>query len=554
MKYSVTYSLLCLVLFAGACHNAPAPKKKEIVRNVVELETVVPANIKDRLDYLADNKGQMEDSVNAFRVSALQAFYQEHSNAAQWSADGRVLPVFDTLYNWIANADEVGLLPARLHFKALSDAVDHLKNNSDSARRDAALWGRVDVMMTDAFMKMASGLHFGVTPRDSITLRRDSAYTDTTLVQMLDQALKHHSIGVVLTEVQPTSEAYQNLKAAVKGFKEKYGSLTWDTLPVNVTDTLAFRSQLRRRLIQTGQMDTLSTDQDTVQLAAGIKKFQQEFNMYVDGKAGKKTVQALNRPYADWMEQAAVNLDRWRKLPDTLPNRYIFVNLPGFWLHVVEDGQVILSSRVIVGAPRTRSPLLTSSLTNFQLYPYWRVPFSITVKEMIPAIRRNINYLAEKNLQVIDKDGEEVDPTTIDWNRMGQHYFPYTLRQMDGMDNSLGVMKFNFFNKYSVYMHDTNSRGLFRAAFRALSHGCVRVQQWDSLANYLVSSDSARPYLKDSIKVWLARQERKQVDVRNRIPVYFRYFTAEASPGGKLLFNEDIYGEDRIARRWLERQ
>ncbi|HEY0273021.1 MAG TPA: L,D-transpeptidase family protein, partial [Chitinophaga sp.] len=367
-------------------------------------------------------------------------------------------------------------------------------------------------------------------------------------------ALQAHNIGGVLNEVQPASEAYQQLKGALKKFKTKYSTLTWDTLPLNVTDTLAFRSRLRQRLIQTGHMDTLSRDQDTIQLQAGVKAFQEEFNMYADGKAGKKTIQALNRPFTDWMEQVAVNLDRWRKLPDTLPSRYIFVNLPGFWMHVVEDGQVTLASRVIVGAPGTRSPLLTSTLTNFQLYPYWRVPFSITVKEMIPAIKRNINYLAQKNLQVIDKDGQEVDPTTIDWSRMGQHYFPYTLRQMDGEDNSLGVMKFNFFNKYSVYMHDTNSRGLFKNAFRALSHGCVRVQQWDSLANYLVGADSSHPYLRDSIKVWLARGERKQVDLRNRIPVYFRYFTAEAAPDGKLRFNEDIYGEDKIARRWLERE
>ncbi|PUZ24544.1 Murein L,D-transpeptidase YcbB/YkuD [Chitinophaga costaii] len=551
MKYKFTYSLLCLVIGATACKTR-APKQKEIVKNVVELGTAVPANIQERLSYLADNNGKMEDSLTAFRLSAIQEFYQQHANAPQWSAKGIALPMFDTMYNRIVNADEVGLLPDRFHYKILRQAVDQLRRNADSAKMDAALWGRVDVMLTDAFMKMVSGLHFGVTPRDSITLRRDSLYTDTALVQMLSQALETHRIGIVLDQVQPGHEAYLQLKDALKNFKEKYKTLSWDTLPLTITDTLAFRSQLRQRLIQTGHMDTLSRDQDTVQLQAGIKAFQEEFNMYADGKAGKKTLQALNRPYSDWMEQAAVNLDRWRKLPDSLPHRYIFVNLPGFWMHVVEDGEVALASRIIVGAPKTRSPLLTSTLTNFQLYPYWRVPFSITVKEMIPAIKRNINYLAKKNLQVIGKDGQEVDPSKIDWSRMGQHYFPYTLRQMDGEDNSLGVMKFNFFNKYSVYLHDTNNRGLFKNAFRALSHGCVRVQQWDSLANYLVSSDSTHPFLRDSIKVWLARGERKQVDLRNRIPVYFRYFTAEAGENGKLRFNEDIYGEDKIARRWLE--
>jgi murein L,D-transpeptidase YcbB/YkuD len=148
---------------------------------------------------------------------------------------------------------------------------------------------------------------------------------------------------------------------------------------------------------------------------------------------------------------------------------------------------------------------------------------------------------------VIDRDGNAVDPYSIDWTKLHKGHFPYVLRQMDGVDNSLGIMKFNFINKYSVYLHDTNNRGLFRNTYRALSHGCVRVQQWDSLAMYLIKDDSLR-YTRDSVRLWLALQQKKQVNFSRRLPIYIRYFSA-AVQDGQLLFYEDIYGEDKRLRK-----
>jgi len=234
-----------------------------------------------------------------------------------------------------------------------------------------------------------------------------------------------------------------------------------------------------------------------------------------------------------------VNMDRWRKLPDTLPQRFILVNVPAYRMELWDSGSVVLTSKIIVGAPRTRTPLLNSRMTNFIMYPYWRVPFSITIKEMLPAIKKDRAYLAKKSLEIIDRDGNAVNPDSVNWGRMSKNYFPYVLRQMDGLENSLGIMKFNFMNKYSVYLHDTNNRGLFSNAYRALSHGCVRVQQWDSLAMYLTKDDTRHP--RDSMRMWLANGNKKQIDIQHAIPIYLRYFSAEGREGS-LVFHEDIYG------------
>jgi murein L,D-transpeptidase YcbB/YkuD len=528
-----------------ACGHKKPPKQQAIVKNIKQLHEAIPENIAERLAYMADNNGVMEDSVRAFSA-ALQFFYSQHHNAPQWSENGVASVNADTMLLLVQQAMDMGLLPVKYHEKALSAAMRQVKTDSN-ARKDAALWARIDVMMSDAFMKMASHLHFGVAPRDSITLRTDSVFTDLTLAGMLQQALQQKNIGETLHNLEPPHTAYQALKQQLLTLREKYQGLKWDTLPEAYTDTAAFKQRLLNRLVQGAYVDTAGRAGDTALLKDGIKAFQREFNLYPDGVAGKRTRQMLNRSLYDWQVQIALNLDRWRKMPDSLPQRYIMVNVPGYGMEVVDSGQVILRSRVIVGTPGTRTPLLNSRMTNFMMFPYWRVPYSIVFKEMLPAIRKNVNYLAEKNLEVIDRHGEAVDPYSIDWSKLHKGYFPYVLRQMDGEDNSLGIMKFNFMNKYSVYLHDTNNRNLFKNSYRALSHGCVRVQQWDSLAMYLVKDDTLRN-MRDSVRLWLALQEKKQVTLTRRIPIYIRYFSA-AVQDEQLLFYEDIYGEDRRLRK-----
>jgi len=549
MKYrflrdNLTIALVLFSLFA--CHRKRVLREKEIVKDVRQLSEVIPENIAERLEYIVDNEDVMEDSVPALRGGALTYFYQQTSNNPVWSSEGVLDPQADSLLFYVSHADESGLNPAIYHNAALAQAMKRLKED-DAARKDAALWAQVDVLMTDAFMKMASHLRFGIAPRDSITLRRDSVYSDTLLANYLTAALHQHIVGATLRSQEPQQKGYEQLKSAWINFKGKYSEMKWDSLPVSYTDTPAFRQQLINRLAQSGHLDTSGGHgADTAILKKGIRAFQKEFNMYEDGQAGKKTVQALNKTFRDWSAQVAVNMDRWRKLPDTLPDRFIMVNVPGYRMELWDSGSVALTSKIIVGAPRTRTPLLNSRMTNFIMYPYWRVPFSITIKEMLPAIKRDRAYLAKKSLEIIDRDGNAINPDSVNWSRMSKNYFPYVLRQMDGLENSLGIMKFNFMNKYAVYLHDTNNRGLFSNAYRALSHGCVRVQQWDSLAMYLTKGDARHP--RDSMRMWLANGNKKQIDIQRSVPIYLRYFTAEGRDG-RIVFHEDIYGEDKVLRK-----
>jgi murein L,D-transpeptidase YcbB/YkuD len=213
----------------------------------------------------------------------------------------------------------------------------------------------------------------------------------------------------------------------------------------------------------------------------------------------------------------------------------------------------MLESKIICGKPNTRTPLLTSEISTLITYPQWTVPASIIEKEILPGVKRDSDYFAKKGFSLVDKEGEEVDPHTVEWWRYKKG-IPYKVVQGSGDENALGVLKFSFPNKYAVYLHDTNQRYLFAKSSRSLSHGCVRVQNWEKLAYSMVRYDNKESLEKrpssteDSLTTWLKRKEKHSIIVRNRLPVYIRYFTCEADNTGKLLFYDDMYGEDKLLR------
>jgi L,D-transpeptidase YcbB len=163
---------------------------------------------------------------------------------------------------------------------------------------------------------------------------------------------------------------------------------------------------------------------------------------------------------------------------------------------------------------------------------------------MVPQIRKDTAYLTKQNLMVVDRNDNIVPASNVNWVKANKNNFPYQIKQRQGDDNSLGVLKFNFRNKYSVYLHDTNARWLFSKTNRALSHGCVRVQQWKDLAHYLVRNDADK-FPADTLQNWIKRQEKHIVSGFPRVPIYIRYFTS-AAEDGRIRFYDDIYSADKL--------
>ncbi|HEY0655059.1 MAG TPA: L,D-transpeptidase family protein [Chryseosolibacter sp.] len=240
-------------------------------------------------------------------------------------------------------------------------------------------------------------------------------------------------------------------------------------------------------------------------------------------------------------DQLIASMERWRWEPP-IPKRYIAVNVPSFQLKVVEDDSIIMQSRVIIGKPETPTPNIKSVVQSFIIYPYWHVPRSI-LKEILPSVQADTNYLRKHNYQVIDSKGKVIKNSAVDWKKYTPENFPYVLRQREGSENTMGVIKFVFPNNYGVYLHDTNARRLFAKSDRALSHGCIRVQKAVDLAKYLAKDDDTYVDAAD-LEQYLMVQKRLEVKIVRPIPVHLNYFTVEQE-GDTVKFYKDLYKKDR---------
>ncbi len=545
-------AVLSCILLSGiySCSNTShEPKETEIVKEPEDLDKVVNERIPEILAYAAENKDKLNDSITLRLTGAVKNWYTENNPLRTWSEEKEWNPLADSLYAFIGRCEQYGLFPFDYHWRELQYSFEKLKTDS-ATKLDAALWSRADIMLTDAFMQLIKDLRLGRMEKDSITTRKDLSVSDSAYAALLHRAFAENNITAVLEDQEPKLTAYQELRRAIKGFvdtmdRKKYTYISY--FPIEIPeDSARYRQQLQARLFEGGYIAFNDRKADTAELAAAVRAFQEDKKLTVDGKAGPVVVKTLNNTDMEKFIRLAINLDRYKLMADTMPSTYAWVNIPSAQLKVWNNDTLRIESKVIVGRPATRTPVLTSTLTNYIIFPQWTVPYSIIFKEMLPKIQKDIGYLDKENLMVVDKNDSIIDPAQINWFRLNSKNFPYLIKQRQGDDNSLGVIKFNFSNKYSVYLHDTNARGLFARADRALSHGCIRVQKWDTLSRFLVQNDSLK-YRPDSLAAWMARKEKHTIYFSRKTPLFIRYFTCEAK-GDALIFYEDIYAEDKIVR------
>jgi murein L,D-transpeptidase YcbB/YkuD len=243
------------------------------------------------------------------------------------------------------------------------------------------------------------------------------------------------------------------------------------------------------------------------------------------------------------MQTVEVNLERWRSTRGPTNTLHVFVNLPAFTLDVLDGTASLLTSRVIVGTPETPTPLLKSMIECIVVYPYWHVPRKIAVDEYLPRIQKDPTFLESHHFDILDRSGAVVNADSIDWQSFTKDYFPVVMRQREGPENSLGLIKFVFDNPYAVYLHDTNARSLFRTDRRAYSHGCVRVEKAAELAHLLLSRE--RQSKSDAIEGAMQAKQRLSIELPQPVPIIIGYYTCEVR-NGKFHQYPDIYRLDEL--------
>ncbi len=218
-------------------------------------------------------------------------------------------------------------------------------------------------------------------------------------------------------------------------------------------------------------------------------------------------------------------------------DKFIVVNVPAASLRYYEQGNEVLQMKVVVGKPSTRTPRFSSHCDEVVLYPYWNVPRSIAVKELLPKFKRSPGAIDAMNMQVVAKNGAVVDHTRIKWSQYNGSNLPYLFRQSTGCDNSLGVIKFNLTDPFSVYLHDTNFKKAFSSKSRFLSHGCIRVEKPVELGNYLLNNRLDKAFVSACIK----GQKPVITKLQKPVPVFVVYMTADVDSTNNVVISKDIY-------------
>ena len=235
----------------------------------------------------------------------------------------------------------------------------------------------------------------------------------------------------------------------------------------------------------------------------------------------------------------AANMERWRWLPPTLEPDRIVINVADAQLQLWLGGKMVLASRVIVGRPDNRTPILRAEGAGVTINPPWTVPHSIAAKEILPKLKRNHAYLASQDMVLLDGPAGDPHGLGVNWRGIRAGTFPYRIRQIPGPRNPLGRVKIELPNRFDVYLHDTPGKSAFDRPSRAVSHGCVRVEQILPLASYALVMDLAAV---ERITQAIAQGETKYLPLARKLPVYFLYWTAFAGADGELKFIPDIYG------------
>lgn len=305
---------------------------------------------------------------------------------------------------------------------------------------------------------------------------------------------------------------------------------------------------LRERLKATRDLPAYYNRNDMLfdkALTQAVKSFQKRNGLNADGVVGKMTLQELNVPATTRVKQIVINMQRWMSLSHQLNGRFVMVNVPDYELYAYDNNEKILTMKAIVGKPEAETPELQSQISRLVFNPYWNVPTKIAQNEIVKKAQQDPTYLETNRLKILRTDGDnspEISQDEVNWNSAKTDGFPYRFRQEPGIDNSLGVVKFEFQNSHDVYLHDTPTKELFNQDERALSHGCVRLEDPLALVDFLMNGSP--DWDEDRLQNILGTERPKYVKAYRPTPIVITYITAWVDDAGAVNFRNDIYGKD----------
>ena len=511
---SFARSLLVLLIFAmalaGAVRAEPSPE---------------PTALRGRL---GEAGATQKISGRIVELTRLRQFYDGRGYQLAWSGPREAAG--DAVIADLATVAQLHGLPAESYaIPAAASEIDR------------------DLLISDAVARLGHDIAAGrLPPAHAFGGLGDETRPIFDTATFLAQTAAGTPLAKLTEGFEPHGATYHRLEQALARYRDIVRAGGWPTIPAGPPIKPGQEDErlpvLRARLVASGDMEPgpvpgIRLDSKT---SAALRHFQERHGIEPDGALGRQTLAALNVSAEARLQQIAVNLERWRWQPRSPEAVYVAVNIANQTLDLVQNGQVTLSMRVVVGDAKHQTPGMVTKMTAVVVNPTWTIPPSIATKEILPKLRQDPNYLVSNNMHILDafpENSPEASGIGMDWKKMRR--FPYRLRQRPGPDNALGLVKFHLVDDDAIYLHDTPLRAFFKHGYRALSHGCVRVERPVELAEHVLGSGWG-----DKLGKLIDEANTKTLRLNQPVPVYLLYWTAWADEDGTVNFRDDIYGHD----------
>ncbi|SEQ99439.1 YD repeat-containing protein [Nitrosomonas sp. Nm51] len=488
------------------------------------------------------------------KLAALQTFYAERNYRAAWTDSSEQLIRLKTALSFIATAENEGLDSQYYHLGRLTQL---LEGHASSTRFE------LEFLTTLSLMQFANDLYRGRFTASELDPDWHIPQQTFDAADFLLSVDDTDSLKQSLMRLAPGIPSYHLLKQALAKFRKLTAhNVTWQRIPeipllrpgeshpavplirARIDQAYVIHTKPEYNLPASSGKKANSTLYDR-NLVNAIKTFQLQHGLNADGIIGKHTLKALNKTPAEKIQQLRINMERLRWLPRAMGSRYLLVNIAGFQLAAVENGQYTLDMRIIVGRHYRSTPSFNSRITHMIINPYWNIPASIARKDLLPKQQKNPDFFTAQNIKIYSSyayNANLIHPDSINWQTIGNG-FPYFLRQEPGIHNALGAIKFMMPNPFSIYLHDTPSRTLFSKDIRTFSSGCIRLEKPLQLAEFALQERMTQ----EALNAQIDTGETKQINLPKPLPVYIVYLTAWIDSERSIHYSPDTYQRDKRA-------
>ncbi|MGI9220342.1 MAG: L,D-transpeptidase family protein [Woeseiaceae bacterium] len=502
------------------------------------------AQIQDLAEQLLMGADVKVKGASLATTHLIPEFYSRREFTPAWTDAKKI----DEFVQLVSNVTQDGLNPSDYLFAELTDLVTERRQNPE----DADIQGQLDVLLTESVGRLGNHLLFGkVDPADldenwNWVQSTDGIDPATTVQHAIDAASIEEFVGAFLDR----GPIYRRMQAMLAEYREIGRTGGWPQVSEGPTLKPGMQAPrinwIRKRLAVTSDLpasSNLTSDQFDDELETAVIRFQDRHNLEADGVIGAQTIAAMNVTVEQRIDQLRVNLERLRWIIRDIEDEFVVTNIASFQTFLVRDRKIVYEGRSQVGRHYRQTPVFTDKIKYMQFNPTWTVPPGILTNDILPAVQKDIGYLAKKEMDLIDRDGNKVDPASVDWASYGPGRLPpYQFVQRPGPSNALGRVKFIFPNPHFVFLHDTPSKGLFERAERTFSSGCIRVENPYVFAELLMNNPDKLN--QDSIQSLLDSKKPQTVFLEEPMTVMLLYSTVGALDMETVRFYNDIYQRD----------